>query len=74
MHIKFVLKCDNDECENYKLFVNEAVFLDDISADLFQSNYGNGSEDPDDYCPFCGKLASMEDEIEEYYDRDSVRI
>lgn len=66
MVTKFILICENDECENYGLFVNEPEFLDSESAKKFESNFGYGSEEDEDFCPFCGKLATVEDIIEEF--------
>jgi hypothetical protein len=55
------------------MFVNEAVFLNEASANQFRINFGNGSEESDDFCPFCGRLACLEDEIEQYNDIHAVR-
>lgn len=74
MEIKFILKCDNEECENYMMFVNEAVFINEDSANTFQERFGLGSEDPDDFCPVCGQLAFVEDVIEQYRDAHAIEI
>jgi len=66
MTVRYILKCYNDSCENFGGFVNEPEFdfEDEAQEEAWSEAYGRGSEDVEDYCPFCGQLATMEDIIE----------
>lgn len=66
MTVRYILKCYNDSCENFGGFVNEPEFdfKDEAQEQAWSEAYGSGSEDDEDYCPFCGQLATMEDIIE----------
>jgi hypothetical protein len=60
------LKCYNDSCENFGGFVNEPEFdfENELDEQSFSESFGHGGEVDEDYCPYCGQLATMEDSIE----------
>jgi hypothetical protein len=66
MTVRYILKCYNDSCENFGGFVNEPEFdfENELDEQSFSESFGHGGEVDEDYCPYCGQLATMEDSIE----------
>lgn len=66
MTVRYILKCYNDSCENFGGFVNEPEFdfENELDEQSFLDSFGQGGEVNEDFCPFCGQLATMEDSIE----------
>jgi len=66
MTVRYIMNCGNPECDNYKCFVNEPEFdfSNENEEESWRQNYGQGTEDIEDFCPFCGQLAILDDVIE----------